>query len=118
MATAQELYDALRDFAERYAAEPRLKVMNRDWNRVIHVAPTDLEDADFTLTLKDGVLTLQRGAPQAAQLVVRADSETLTDLFYGDISPTEPYMDGRLRVEASEEDTMRLDVITLMIWGE
>ncbi|MBX5475801.1 MAG: SCP2 sterol-binding domain-containing protein [Clostridia bacterium] len=118
MATVQELHDALRDFAERYAAEPRLKVMNRDWDRVIHVAPTDLAGGDFTLTLKDGDLSLQKGAPEHAHMVVRADSETLTDLFYGDISPTEPYMDGRLRIEASEEDTMRLDVITLMIWGE
>jgi hypothetical protein len=40
------------------------------------------------------------------------------DLFSGRITPTEPYLNGTLRVLGSEEDVMRLDFISLMIWGE
>lgn len=118
MATAEDLREALEDFVARYREEPRLKVMNRDWDRVLHVAPTDLPQGHFTLRVKDGDVFLEDGAPENPDMVLRATSDLLTDLFFGDISPTEPYMKGDLRIEASEEDTMRLDVITLMIWGE
>ncbi|MDI3269385.1 MAG: SCP2 sterol-binding domain-containing protein [Bacillota bacterium] len=118
MATAEELREALEDFVARYQEEPRLKVMNRDWDRVLHVVPTDLPEGRFTLRVKEGDVLLEDGASGEADMVLRAKSDLLTDLFFGDISPTEPYMQGDLRIEASEEDTIRLDVITLMIWGE
>ncbi|MBX6350507.1 MAG: SCP2 sterol-binding domain-containing protein [Clostridia bacterium] len=117
MATRDELSAALDDFVRRFRAEPRLKQMTRDWNRTIHVAADDVAGAEFTLRLEDGELSLQPGPPAGpAELAVRADLATLAAIFRGEMSPTEPYMSGRLRIAASEEDTMRLDVVTLMIW--
>jgi hypothetical protein len=49
---------------------------------------------------------------------VISDSETLADIFYGDITPTGPYNNGTLRIIGSEDDIIRLDFISLMIWGE
>lgn len=119
LASKEDLAEALGDFAARFAEEPRLKKMTLDWNRTILVAPDDAEDAEFTLCLTDGELSVAEGRPAGkAELVVRADTQTLVDLFLGEIAPTEPYMSGKLRIEASEADTMRLDVITLMIWND
>lgn len=117
MATAQELREALADFCGRVNADPRLRQMTRDWNRTIHVVATDSGDA-FTLRLRDGEVSLHEGALGEAEITMAADSELLADIFWGDTSPTEPWLDGRLRLRASEEDTVRIDVIALMVWGE
>lgn len=93
--------------------------MTQGWDRTIEVRATDLESAD-RLRVEGGRLALLEpsvpGAP--AEIVMEAESDLLADLFHGRIAPTDPYMSGDLILRASEQDVMRIDVITLMIWGE
>lgn len=118
MATHEEITGSLQAFLEGYQKNKKLAIMNKDWNRLILIKATD-EDSNHTLRLQDGVLTVSEGAPaESPDLVVTSDSETLADLFYGDITPTEPYMNGTLLIKGSEDDIVRLDFISLMIWGE
>lgn len=117
MASSGEITASLKSFEENYNNNRRLKMMNRDWNRVVLVQANDIAST-HVLCLQDGTLTLANGAVENPDLQVIADSETLTDLFYGDITPTEPYMNGTLKILGSEEDVLRLDFISLMIWGE
>ncbi|MBF7083117.1 SCP2 sterol-binding domain-containing protein [Desulfallas sp. Bu1-1] len=117
MATHKEITNSLLAFQEGYNKNKKLKIMNRDWNRVILIKATDVE-SEHTLKLEDGELSVKEGAPEDPDLVVTSDSETLADLFYGDITPTEPYMNGTLVLKGSEDDIVRLDFISLMIWGE
>lgn len=116
MATAEELRASLLDFEENYNANPKLKTMNRDWNRRIRVHASDL-GTEFGLDLQDGVVRFKEQPDADSDLVVTSDGETLTSMFYGEVSPSEPYMDGTLKVTGSEEDMIRLDFITAMIWG-
>jgi putative sterol carrier protein len=117
VASHQEIKDSLRAFLESFNKNERVKMMNRDWNRVILIRANDL-DSEHTFVLSDGNLSLYEGARGEPDLTVIADSETLADLFYGDITPTEPYLNGTLKVVGSEDDIVRLDFISLMIWGE
>lgn len=117
MATHQEITESLKAFAAGYNNNPRLQVMNKDWNRIIQVLTTDIESA-HTLELKEGELCFREGPVENPDLTVISDSETLADMFYGDITPTEPYMNGTLRIMGSEDDIVRLDFISLLIWGE
>jgi len=118
MATHEEIHDSLVAFCEGYNSNEKLKAMNRDWDRTVLVRATDVV-SEHTLTLQGGDLTLSEGAPQTTpHLTVLGDSETLVDLFYGDITPTEPYLKGSLKVRGEEDDVLRLDFISLMIWGE
>ncbi|MGB9904353.1 MAG: SCP2 sterol-binding domain-containing protein [Desulfotomaculales bacterium] len=117
MASHQEIKDSLRAFLESFNKNERVKMMNRDWNRVILIRANDL-DSEHTFVLSDGNLSLHEGVRGEPDLTVIADSETLADLFYGDITPTEPYLNGTLKVVGSEDDIVRLDFISLMIWGE
>ncbi|HPZ44060.1 MAG TPA: alkyl sulfatase C-terminal domain-containing protein [Bacillota bacterium] len=117
MATHEEITESLRVFTEKYNKNERLKIMNRDWNRVVVVQATDV-DSQHTLTLVDGVVSLKEGKASNPDLTVISDSETLADIFYGDITPTGPYNNGTLRIIGSEDDIIRLDFISLMIWGE
>jgi len=90
--------------------------MNRDWNRVIHVQPTD-QSANYTIRTADGKVSVESSTPADPQMVIRATSDILTSIFYGDVSPNEPYNDGSLLVQVSEADILRLDFITAMLWG-
>lgn len=117
MATHEEITGSLKAFQDNYSKNERLKVMNRDWDRVVVIRATDIESL-HTLTLKEGSLSLKEGASESPDLTVISDSETLADIFYGDITPTEPYNNGTLRIMGAEDDIIRLDFISLMIWGE
>ena len=117
MATHQEITESLKVFTENYSKNERLKIMNRDWDRVVVIRATDV-DSLHTLTLKEGVISLKEGAADSPNLTVISDSETLADIFYGDITPTEPYNNGTLKIMGSEDDIIRLDFISLLIWGE
>lgn len=117
MATHTEITESLKEFTDKFNRDARLKIMNRDWNRVVVVKATDV-DSLHTLTLIDGEVILKEGAGENPDLTVISDSETLADIFWGDITPTEPYNNGTLRILGSEDDIIRLDFISLMIWGE
>ncbi|MGQ9557106.1 MAG: SCP2 sterol-binding domain-containing protein [Desulfurispora sp.] len=117
MATHREITESLRAFTDGYNANQRLIMMNRDWDRIILVKADDL-DSEHTLTLRNGELTMREGGVDHPDLTVMADSEILADMFYGDITPTEPYMNGSLRIIGSEDDIVRLDFISMLIWGE
>ncbi|MCL6634440.1 MAG: SCP2 sterol-binding domain-containing protein [Peptococcaceae bacterium] len=117
MATHQEIAESLKTFVDSYNKNERLKVMNRDWDRVVVIRATDVESL-HTLILKEGVVSLKEGASDNPDLTVISDSETLADIFYGDITPTGPYNNGTLRILGSEDDIIRLDFISLLIWGE
>ncbi|KUK81543.1 MAG: Putative sterol carrier protein [Pelotomaculum thermopropionicum] len=117
MATHEEITESLQVFTDNYNKNERLKIMNRDWDRVVVVKATDVESL-HTMILKNGVVSLKEGAADNPDLTVISDSETLADIFYGDITPTEPYNNGTLRIMGSEDDIIRLDFISLLIWGE
>lgn len=117
MASHEEITNSLKAFVEGYNRNTQLKAMNRDWNRTVLVQATDVP-SQHTLVLRDGELTLLEGKAGEADLTVTAESDLLTRLFYGEITPTEPYLNGTLKVLGREEDVIRLDFISLMIWGE
>ncbi len=117
MAAHEEINEALRDFMRSFNSNDRLRLMNKDWNRVVLVKATDVESV-HTWILKNGTLTLHEGLTADPDLTIISDSETLADIFYGDVTPIEPYNNGTLRIIGTEDDITRLDFICLMIWGE
>ena len=117
MATHEEITESLQAFQQSYQKNEKLKIMNRDWDRTVHVLANDIDSA-CTLVLKEGELSLRQGRLGEPDMTVIGDSETLAAMFFGEITPTEPYLDGSLRIIGSEDDIVRLDFISLLIWGE
>ncbi len=117
MATHEEITESLQAFQESYQGNERLKIMNRDWDRIVLVLANDIEST-HTIVLKDGELDLRHGRQGEPDMTVISDSETLAAMFFGDITPTEPYLNGTLRIAGSEDDITRLDIIVMLIWGE
>ena len=48
--------------------------------------------------------------------MLEADSEILTQIFYGEVSPNDPYNAGTLRIQGPEDDIVRLDFVIAMLW--
>jgi len=97
--------------------DARLRDMNRDWSRLIRVEPSDGTEA-FRVSYQEGVMEVDRTLEGSFDIVLRAPEEVLARVFSGEASPTEPYLDGSLTIQGSQEDVLRLDFLSLMIWGE
>ncbi len=115
MTTAEELQDSLNSFAESCNENTRLMAMIKDWNRVMHIHATDL-GADAALITQDGTVSALPDAPAAADLVLQSSADILTQIFYGELSPNDPYNDGTLRIQGPEDDIVRLDFVIAMLW--
>ena len=115
MAAADDLRDSLESFAESCNENERLMAMIRDWNRILHIHAEDINQDD-TLITREGGVTYKAGAPEAADLTIRSSADILTQIFYGELSPNEPYNEGTLRIQGPEDDIVRLDFVIAMLW--
>lgn len=110
------LEQAVRAFAARINEDAKLRKMVADWDRRIALVATD-DGSEAGFRIEAGVVSPLDVAPDPADVLLRADVATLTGVFRGELSPTEPYVDGTLLVQGSQEDVLRLDFLSLMIWG-
>ncbi len=116
MTPADQMQDVLHQFTEQFNRSPELPKMTKGWDRTIVIRA---RDADWVsaLRVEGGHMALLPGeAP--GEIVLEGPSDTLAAIFRGELSPTEPYLDGTLIVRSTEADMMKLDVFTLMVWGE
>ncbi len=118
MVPGSEMDAVLEAFARRFNASPELPVMTTGWDRTILVRA---REAGWTRTLRvqgGHLRTLgSEETPEGADIVLEGASDMLAAIFRGEISPTEPFLDGALMVRSSETDMMKLDVFTIMVWG-
>jgi putative sterol carrier protein len=113
---AEDLRHIMLQFAEAASGNARLVAMNHDWHRTVVVQPEDGEA--IWLRCEGGPIRVLDAAQESADLVVEAPAAILGAVFSGEMAPTEPYLAGDLRVRGSQDDVMRLDIISLLIWGE
>jgi predicted lipid carrier protein YhbT len=77
-------------------------------DRILSLRVTDL-GADYWTSLEGGRLgELQRGAPGQAHIRITASSDDLVQLVDGNGSLFSAYLAGRVRIEASFSDLLRL----------
>lgn len=118
MATQAEITEALLDFQVQCNDNERLRRMQRDWTKVIHLVAED-NDSRHTMTVVNGETTqIAEGLHGTPDIIVTTHSENLCDMFWGDLNPSQKYLQGEIKVKASQEDIMRLDAITMIIWPD
>ena len=111
------LIEALRQFAAECNNNARLREMNRDWNRRVQLEPLDTRRTHHLIS-NAGLVSAGTGLVDNPDLLIQADEGILTAVFSGQMTPTEPYNAGDLLVRGHQDDIMRLDILTLLIWGE
>lgn len=118
MAEKNEVMEAMMEYTRLSNGNARLRKMNRDWSKVVHFHASDTNQ-DFLMKVDAGEITdYKPGRPDTADIVVTATSEIFCDMFWGDLNPTQKYLTGELQVKGSQEDIMRLDAISAVIWPE
>jgi hypothetical protein len=121
MMSAETLADCLRDFQSRFNANERVKKLVKGWDRSILIEATD-GDAIFTVTLQDLVITSVKAGDESNadddNLVhLQASEENLVKIFSGAYQPATALIDGELAVFSSEPDKVKLEAISIVIWG-
>ncbi len=117
MATKEELREALDDYVMQASQSERVVRSLRNWNCTIYIEATDI-GVGFTMVIKDATTTLHDGIYEQPDLIVRGSSEDLADIFWCDANPAGNYMQGAVKVQGSQENVMRLDAMSLLIYLE
>ena len=117
MATHQELREALDDYITQARASQRVIRSLRNWNCVIYIEATD-SNAGFTMVIKDAQTTIHDGVQGTPDLIVQGSSEDLVDIFWCDANPASNYMQGAVKTKGSQDNVMRLDAMSLLIYLE
>jgi len=76
--------------------------------RVIHLHLTDLDEHYWTVMAGGRMDELQEGRPARTDIRVRLSSDALVDLVDGRTSLFSQYLSGKVRIDASVSDLLRL----------
>lgn len=118
MADWAEIAEALADYTVNCNGNARLRKMQRDWSRVLHFVSSDTGDT-FSMDVQKGeIISTPSGHVGLPDIVVTTTSETFCDMFWGDLNPVQKYLRGEITVKGSQEDVMRLDAISYVIWPD
>ena len=117
MATQQELREALDDYIQQARSSERVVRSLRNWNCVIYIEATDI-NASFTMTIKDAQTSVEDGQQGNPDLIVQGSSEDLANIFWCDANPASNYMQGAIKTKGSQDNVMRLDAMSLLIYLE
>jgi len=113
-----ELAEALADYTLTCNANERLRKMQRDWSKTLHFVCSDT-GTTFTMVVDRGeILSTAEGHQGVPDIVVTTGSELFCDMFWGDLNPVQKYLRGEITVKGSQEDVMRLDAISSVIWPD
>ncbi len=118
MATSQEILEALADYQVQCNKNERLRRMQRDWSKLLQFNSEDTGDWFTMNVVKGEIVSFAAGAAGTPDIVVTTTSENLCDMFWGDLNPSQKYLQGEIRVKATQEDVVRLDAITMIIWPD
>jgi hypothetical protein len=114
---ADELFEALVEYAEKGNASPRARVTLAGWSCRVHIAATDVPDALFTLSVANGSSAPPHiGLEGVPDLIVRGHSMDLAEIFWGDANPVSNYMQGAIKTQGRADDVMRLDALAMFIF--
>lgn len=118
MADQNEVMAAIAEYTKLSNGNSRLRKMNRDWTRIVQFHANDLAQ-DFTMKIKEGeIIEAKIGKADVPDIIISSTSEIFCDMFWGDLNPTQKYLSGELQVKGSQEDIMRLDAVSAVIWPD
>lgn len=114
------LGDCLRDFQTTFNGNEQVKKLIKGWNRSLVLEATDTA-AGLTVIVSDLMVTeINEGAraeDDDETIHLQASEDTLVRIFSGDYNPANALIDGELAVFSSEKDKVKLEAISIVIWG-
>lgn len=116
-AAPSALETCLHEFAQLCKSNSDLPKLIKKWERYVHFKPTDSDEV-FSLELSGGAVRgVHRGALEdKTPLTVSAPTEVIIEVLSGRLNPADAVISSGLGVFGAEEDVMKLDAITLVLW--
>lgn len=113
------LNDCLTDFQNTFNSNERVKKLIKNWNRSVVV---DATDTGSVMTMMINDLRMNEvidGAHPGEDFSIhlQASQDTLIRVFSGEYNPAHALIDGELAVFSNEKDKVKLEAITMVIWG-
>jgi hypothetical protein len=114
------LSDCLHEFQITFNANDSVKKLVKGWQRSIVIEATDTGSV-LTFFVRDLMITdIKTGAhgEDGDELIhLQASENTLVRIFSGDYDPANALIDGELAVFSSEKDRVKLEAVSVVIWG-
>ena len=113
------LGECLADFQHTFNNHARVKKLINNWNRAIVVEATD-SAVVATMVVENLVMTGVKEGAHADRdypIHLQAAEPTLIRIFSGQYNPAHALIEGELAVFSSEKDKVKLEAITMVIWG-
>ena len=117
-AHASPLAETLLQFHDKVNADSRLQSILRGWEPVIVVEVLGTGWKRY-LVVRDCRIAEIRSNDEESPHVVHllAEEDVLNAVFDGGLNPTEAFLNGDLQIFANDKDQVKLDAISLMLWG-
>jgi putative sterol carrier protein len=116
MVTAETLISTLNTFVEKVNANLTLKKILKGWSKLVVIKTKD-PDTEATLKVEKGtVIDMKFEDTPTADIILSANADVINDIFTGKANPSRLYLDGTLKVFASQKDQMVLDAIVDIVW--
>jgi len=112
------LPQCLSTFVQSVNTHPSVGKLLKGWEPLLTIEATD-DGQRFHLRVQNSKVA-EVGAADAEtshSILVRGESTVLRDVFSGTVNPAQAYLEGNLEVFGSDRDQIKLDAISLVLWG-
>lgn len=116
--TGSALPETLNEFRVKANDHPRVRGLLNGWQPVIVIEAVDTGNTWYMPVRDCQVSAVERRFEHASHVVhLRATGDILTSIFKGASNPAEAFLNGELEIFASDKDQVKLDAISLVLWG-
>jgi hypothetical protein len=117
MSDSLTLEQCLHDFSVRANAHARVRTLLKDWNRTIVIEPAGTQAMTLSVANQEISAPTAGASEDGEAILLRADEDVLRHIFTGRLNPARAHLDGQLQVFADDRDQVKLDAISLILWG-
>ena len=112
------LPDCLSAFVQSVNGNAGLATLLKGWEPLLVIEATD-SGQQFHYQVRNCRIrdASEGGADGSDPVLLRSDSDTLAKVFSGVLNPARAYLEGSLEVFGSDRDQIKLDAISLVLWG-
>ncbi|MCL4467658.1 MAG: SCP2 sterol-binding domain-containing protein [Deltaproteobacteria bacterium] len=116
MVALETLINTLNTFVKKVNENMTLKKILKGWSKLMVVKTKDPETVATLKIEKGSVVDVKLEDTPNADITLSANADVINDIFTGKANPSRLYLDGTLKVFASQKDQMVLDSIVDIVW--
>lgn len=112
------LLHSLQSFQLQVNKNDGVRKLTKNWNPKLIIQSSDSEEV-YTVVIQDSTISeiIAGEASSEHEIRIEGEAEILRDVFNGTMNPAEAVLNGEMAVYGEQGDQIKLDAISLVIWG-